>query len=87
MKFLRAMMILGLLAVGLMAAGFQGGCLTIAWKGTEAGANAVAAQEKPGQGPVLTAVEEGAKKTHDAMKKVDKAEEDALQKAKDAVTK
>jgi hypothetical protein len=82
MKFLRATMILWLLAAGSM-----GGCLTILWKGTEAGTGAIAKQEKPNQGPVLTGVEEGAKTTNEGMKKVDQAAKDALNKAKDAVTK
>ncbi len=82
MKSLGAMIILGLLAVGCL-----GGCFTIAWKGTEAGTAAVAGQARPGQGPALRAVEEGAKKTNEAMKKVDKAEEEALRKAKEAVTR
>jgi hypothetical protein len=82
MKFLRATMILGLLAVGSMS-----GCLTIIWKGTEAGTAAIARQEKPDQGPVLRAVEQGARKTNEGMKMVDQAEKDALHKAKDAVIK
>ena len=82
MRFLRTTMILGLLAVGSMS-----GCLTLLWKGTEAGTGAIAKQEKPGQGPILTGAEEGARKTNEGMKKVDQAAKDAFEKAKQAVTK
>jgi hypothetical protein len=74
-----------LVLASALAAG-SGGCITILWKGTEAATGAVQNNEKPEHGPVLRAAEEGAGATHDAMKKVDKAEDAVVQKTKDAVT-
>ncbi len=81
MKRVGATIILGLLAVGGLS-----GCFTIGWMATKAGTKAVADQESPGQGPVLRAVEGGARKTNEAMQTVDKAKSDALHKVKEAVT-
>lgn len=80
-KRVRATIILGLLAAGSLS-----GCIAIGWKVTKAGTKVVADQEHPGQGPVLRAVERGARKTNEAMKDVDKAKSDAFHKVKDAVT-
>jgi len=82
MKRVGATIILGTLAVGGLS-----GCFTIGWMATKAGTKAVADQENPGQGPVLHAVEGGARKTNAAMQAVDKAKSDALHKVKEAVTK
>jgi hypothetical protein len=70
----------GGLAVGI------GGCATIVWKGTEAATGAIQNTERPGQGPVLRGVQEGAGATHNAMARVDAAEAAALHKAESAFT-
>lgn len=75
-----------LVLISALAVG-SSGCFTLVWKGTEAATGAAANNEKPDQGPVLRGVEENAGTVHNAMKKVDQAEEDALRKAKDAVIK
>ena len=75
-----------MIVLGLAAAVALNGCMMIAWKGTEAATGAVPAPQ-PGQGPVLTAAQQAARDTHNAMKKVAAAEEAALRKVKDAVIK
>jgi hypothetical protein len=76
-----------LLVLAAALAANCGGCFMIAWKGTEAVAGTIRNNEKPDQGPVLRGVEEGAGATHNAMKRVDAAEDAAIQKVKNAVTK
>ncbi|MFB3890769.1 MAG: hypothetical protein ACE15C_01970 [Phycisphaerae bacterium] len=63
------------------------GCATIVWKATEAGTGAIASQEKPGQNPAVQAVEQGARKTNEGMRKVDEAEKQALHKLTDRFAK